>query len=170
MLNTIATVLMATIPLFNPMQQSNTLMLWDNVQPWQYKIKLHANTTVKSAETNLWNCNVQWQDALCNITIKADTTPKSIVSTVILEKRPDEKYILDYSNTDDALRPAVAGWIVKYPSTENATTVSTQNTEGTVKNTKNVNQKKTWLSMSVIMLLLTIMIVGILLFRKEDNK
>jgi len=146
------------LPLFNPNQNTSSVFI-KNLQPGTYKIRLHANTPITKAVSDFGTCKNSWQDAICNININQDLQ-NTTVATFFLQKRQDNKYILDYCNSDEAIRPNPC--VVKYPVEDTNTGTNQQNT-----NTKTIaksevktkiNNKRTGINLYIIYIFLFLIV------------
>ncbi len=156
------TLLMITT-LFNSTQTSTTLYSKDPITAGKYKVAVHANSPIVKATSDYWSCNVAGQDAVCNINVPWGKS-NLFLTTFKLQKRADNHYIVDFSNTDSTIRPNPSIFnnkqVYTWATNTKATTTVTNKTMAT---------KKTWLSLTLIMILMLMLIstYGLLNIRKN---
>ena len=101
--------LLTVVTLFNPQQSTVSLYNKDTIEPGTYKIRVHANVPIEKAEiqTQQGSCNVSWQNAVCTVNFEQPVS-KNFIASFKLQKKEDWHYIVDFSNSDEAVRPVPA--------------------------------------------------------------
>ncbi len=166
------TLLMIT-PLFNTQQNTTSLYSKGTINAGSYKIRVHANTLITKAESDYWKCNISGQDAVCGITLP-QAKSGIFLSTLTLQKRSDDKYVLDYSNSDEAVRPSPSILNTSMSAINNGvsnssisnTSISAVNNNKVSKTTKRdnsvssnvINNKRTWINLTIIWILLLLLL------------